>query len=350
MDDKKLTLAEGSTQKRRGLDFGNVVEGFTGGVAGIVDGVTKGIQKAASDATRAAGPVADSALATIADTADDVAGAAAELGNAVNEWAYRQQMDKYRPVKLEDYQSPSFVLPNLIRIVDGNERRGIEVCKGAIGWLDSAKGTQVLNLYREAIKDSELSFYPKPSIRSIYYVDAFDRSRFVDLDSYFATMQQDKMAELRRIAFMLGAKRCKLEVSEYEETRQGIHGRANIGAGKKASLDANGSSEFAETAEKKVLFTQEFEGDMSPQRPELNWYAHDSDIKLLIDTRCGGEDTNKATNYKVELKSETTMTMSISLASAIDEACTKLKIKSDASLTSQARREHRQTFVFEIDF
>ena len=38
-----------------------------------------------------------------------------------------------------------------------------------------------------------------------------------DLDSYFATMQQDKMAELRRIAFMLGAKRCKLEVTEYEE-------------------------------------------------------------------------------------------------------------------------------------
>ena len=30
-------------------------------------------------------------------------------------------------------------------------------------------------------------------------------------------MQQDKMAELRRIAFMLGAKRCKLEVTEYEE-------------------------------------------------------------------------------------------------------------------------------------
>ncbi len=152
----------------------------------------------------------DDALAAIADAADGAAGAAADIGDAVNDWAYQQQLNRYRPVTKEVYQSPSFHLPNMIRIVDGNERRGIDVCRDAIGWLDAVKGTQIFNLYREAIGDSELSFYPKPSLYSTYYIDAFDRSRFVDLDSYFATMQQDKMAELRRIAFMLGAKRCKL--------------------------------------------------------------------------------------------------------------------------------------------
>lgn len=238
----------------------------------------------------------------------------------------------------------------MIRIVDGNERRGIDACRDAIGWLDTVKGTQIFNLYREAIGDSELSFYPKPSLYSTYYIDAFDRSRFVDLDSYFATIQQDKMAELRRIAFMLGAKRCKLEVTEYEETRRGHQVKGNAKAGKKGSVRIDGSLSDLTRNEKKILFTQEFKGDMVPQRPELHWYAHDSDILLLIETRCGGEDKNKAKSYRVELKSETTMTMSVSLAMAIDEACSKLNIRANSSLTSQAKRELRQSFVFEVEF
>ena len=136
-----------------------------------------------------------------------------------------------------------------------------------------------------------MSFYPKPSLYSTYYIDAFDRSRFVDLDSYFATMQQDKMAELRRIAFMLGAKRCKLEVTEYEETPAEVSQvKGNAKAGKKGSVRIDGSLSDSTRSEKKILFTQEFEGDMVPQRPELHWYAHDSDVLLLIETRCGGED------------------------------------------------------------
>lgn len=238
----------------------------------------------------------------------------------------------------------------MIRIVDGNERRGIDACRDAIGWLDTVKGTQIFNLYREAIGDSELSFYPKPSLYSTYYIDAFDRSRFVDLDSYFATMQQDKMAELRRIAFMFGAKRCKLEVTEYEETRRDRQVKGNAKAGKKGSVRIDGSLSDSTRSEKKILFTQEFEGDMVPQRPELHWYAHDSDVLLLIETRCGGEDKNKAKSYRVELKSETTMTMSVSLAMAIDEACSKLNIRANSSLTSQAKRELRQSFVFEVEF
>jgi hypothetical protein len=163
-------------------------------------------------------------------------------------------------------------------------------------------------------------------------------------------MQQDKMAELRRIAFMLGAKRCKLEVTEYEETRRGHQVKGNAKAGKKGSARINGSLSDLTRNEKKILFTQEFEGDMAPQRPELHWYAHDSDILLLIETRCGGEDKNKAKSYRVELKSETTMTMSVSLAMAIDEACSKLNIRANSSLTSQAKRELRQSFVFEVEF
>mgnify|MGYP000021256694 FL=1 len=349
-DDLAVVEREELSRHKQSFDIRKAAAGLVDGARSAMAGAVATVQQVADGAMRAATPMVDDALAAIADAADGAAGAAADIGDAVNDWAYQQQLNRYRPVTKEVYQSPSFHLPNMIRIVDGNERRGIDVCRDAIGWLDTVKGTQIFNLYREAIGDSELSFYPKPSLYSTYYTDAFDRSRFVDLDSYFATMQQDKMAELRRIAFMLGAKRCKLEVTEYEETRRGHQVKGNAKAGKKGSARINGSLSDLTRNEKKILFTQEFEGDMVPQRPELHWYAHDSDILLLIETRCGGEDKNKAKSYRVELKSETTMTMSVSLAMAIDEACSKLNIRANSSLTSQAKRELRQSFVFEVEF
>lgn len=349
-DDLAVVEREELSRHKQSFDIRKAAAGLVDGAGSAMAGAVATVQKVADGAMRAATPMVDDALAATADAADGAAGAAADIGDAVNDWAYQQQLNRYRPVTKEVYQSPSFHLPNMIRIVDGNERRGIDACRDAIGWLDTVRGTQIFNLYREAIGDSELSFYPKPSLYSAYYIDAFDRSRFVDLDSYFATMQQDKMAELRRIAFMLGAKRCKLEVTEYEETRRGHQVKGSAKAGKKGSARINGSLSALTRNEKKILFTQEFEGDMVPQRPELHWYAHDSDILLLIETRCGGEDKNKAKSYRVELKSETTMTMSVSLAMAIDEACSKLNIRANSSLTSQAKRELRQSFVFEVEF
>lgn len=349
-DDLAVVEREEPPRHKQSFDIRKAAAGLVDGAGSAMAGAVATVQKVADGAMRAATPLVDDALAAIADAADGAAGTAADIGDAVNDWAYQQQLNRYRPVTKETYQSPSFHLPNMIRIVDGNERRGIDACRDAIGWLDTVKGTQIFNLYREAIGDSELSFYPKPSLYSTYYIDALDRSRFVELDSYFATMQQDKMAELRRIAFMLGAKRCKLEVTEYEETRRGRQVKGNAKAGKKGSVRIDGSLSDSTRSEKKILFTQEFEGDMVPQRPELHWYAHDSDVLLLIETRCGGEDKNKAKSYRVELKSETTMTMSVSLAMAIDEACSKLNIRANSSLTSQAKRELRQSFVFEVEF
>ena len=100
-------------------------------------GAVATVQKVADGAMRAATPMVDDALAAIADAADGAAGAAADIGDAVNDWAYQQQLNRYRPVTKEVYQSPSFHLPNMIRIVDGNERRDIDVCRDAIGWLDN---------------------------------------------------------------------------------------------------------------------------------------------------------------------------------------------------------------------
>ena len=83
---------------------------------------------------------------------------------------------------------------------------------------------------------------------------------------------------------MLGAKRCKLEVTEYEETRRGRQVKGNAKAGKKGSVRIDGSLSDSTRNEKKILFTQEFEGDMVPQRPELHWYAHASSIAIASDT------------------------------------------------------------------
>lgn len=48
----------------------------------------------------------------------------------------------------------------MIKIVDDAERRGIDVCEGAIGWLGKVANTEIMYLYDEAVEDSGLTFVP----------------------------------------------------------------------------------------------------------------------------------------------------------------------------------------------
>ena len=62
---------------------------------------------------------------------------------------YARRLKKYNPIFAEQYSSESFNLPNMIMIVDDAVRRGIDVCKGSIGWLGKQSEVEVLYLYDE---------------------------------------------------------------------------------------------------------------------------------------------------------------------------------------------------------
>lgn len=128
--------------------------------------------------------------------------------------SYLRKLKKYNPLFLDTYSSESFNLPNMIMIVDDAVRRGIDVCEGSIGWISKEAGMEVMYLYDEAVELSGIQFIPTVTCDAVYYVDSFDRNKFIRTDCIFSKAHEERLAELKHIAYSLGAKSCSIEISE----------------------------------------------------------------------------------------------------------------------------------------
>lgn len=269
----------------------------------------------------------------------------------------KAQAKKYNPVFPDQYSDPDFGLSNLIMIVDDVVRKDIDVCKGAIGWKSQGKGVEVFHLYDEAIPFSGLHFIPAAICDSVYYVDAHDRSRFIRLDCYFEKMQESKLAELQHIAFSLGAKKYSVEMydtsSEKRSTSQkaSLKGGGGVGIIKRTSESSEERSvAFEKEAKRESLAFAEFSGDMKPSHPTLTWFAHDDNIKNLINMRCSGEGKNEVKKYSITLKGADFASMGASTAARIDAAIGKLGIGSDLNIQSKATEECSHMMSFQLEF
>ena len=99
--------------------------------------------------------------------------------------SYARRMKKYNPLSPDQYKSDIFNLPNIIMIVDDAVRRGIDVCEGSIGWLSKESGVEILSLYDEAVEFSGIQFVSAVTCNAPYYVDSFNRNRFIRTDCIF---------------------------------------------------------------------------------------------------------------------------------------------------------------------
>jgi len=261
---------------------------------------------------------------------------------------YARRMKKYNPLFPDEYQSESFDIPNIIWIRDDAERRNIDVCEGAIGWLTKEYGAEVLCLYDTAVEFSGIQFVPNAPCDALFYVDNFDHNRFIWTDYIFKQAHEEKIAELENIAFCLGAKRCKIEFSE------------TVSNSKEASKSINLCEASAnETIEQHRLQTQssrssgrnftEFKGHNEPRRPELKWFAHDDTIKNLIEMCCNG--TREIEHRTLELSGASSATMSQSTAGTIDSTVKKMgAVSGGFSMSSQASKEYSSILLFHIEF
>ena len=215
---------------------------------------------------------------------------------------HERQIKKYRPLTAKEYKSKNFKIPNAIQIVDDAVRRNIEVCEGAIGWLEDHKGVEVLHLYDEFVDKSGLSFIPAPKCDTVYCVDNFDRKMFISSGYIFSKTNEEKLAELANIAHSLGAKRCSIEIIENDtKNATGTIG-INIAIG-------NTNANVAESNKQKSSGkrTLEFIGSNEPKRPELKWFSFDENIKGLIEMRCSDNNSIKSTTLEISGSSCATM-------------------------------------------
>ena len=283
------------------------------------------------------------------NAAESVQKSAATFSEKVRDASYQERLRKYNPLFPEEYTGTDFVLPCLIVIVDEAIRQGIDVCEGAIGWKSTESDTEVLHLYGTSTELKEIEFYPAATVDAAYHVDNFNPNRYINVDCIFDKAHEERLAELKQIAYSLGAKSCTIEITESSQEANSANRSANFG-GKLAGIGKIGikaQQSFANTAAKKRSgkIKAVFEGSTAPTQPTLKWFANDENIKNLIEMRC--TNPGRLKYEELRLSGSASATMSRKSAAAIDG----LKgLKGGISMQSQAMVEHSSTLLFTVEF
>ena len=257
-----------------------------------------------------------------------------------------RRIKKYNPLFAKEYKSKAFNRPNMIMIVDDAVRRDIDVCEGAIGWRGYEGEIEVLFLYDEFVSKSGVTFVPAPSCDAVYYVDNYDRNRFIRVDCVFSKAHEEKMAEIEHIAYSLSAKSFSVEIVEEmsEATHKNIKTAVKSKAVKESTeIDLENTSSNMRRGVSNTIF----EGHNSPVRPNLKWFAQDDTILNLIDMRC--KDPNSIKTRTLSLMGASSATMSQKTACSIDSALSKIGSAS-GNMEKQATREYQSKLIYEIVF
>jgi hypothetical protein len=325
---------------------------------GVVQKIGETAVSVADDAGRTAQGAVSRARTVAGKAAGEAAGAIGEgvqaVADGVQGVAYDLKRNKYNPVFPEEYFSPGYDRPDMIVLVDGDVRKGIDVCDGAIGWFSKEGDLEVLHLYMEFVPESKVGFHPLPVLGAVYYVDTFNPKRYINIVDYFEVAKDDRMTELREIARSLGAKKCTIQLIESEKAsnRFGAKAKGSLGEGKLALGSAEGqvdrALDSADRSESKVVAT--FTGNAEPVRPKMNWFAHDSEINFLINACFGGENANKMKNYQMTLKSRNSLAVALGMAAKIDTAIKGMKVKTGFSFESETKKEMEKSFIYSVEF
>jgi hypothetical protein len=291
--------------------------------------------------------------------AENIQKSADYIANKSKNDGYLRRMKKYNPVFPELYHSADFNLPNIIMIVDDAVRRGVDVCEGAIGWLGNENDIEIFYLYDEAVLTSGLQFIPTANCDAIYCVDNFEPNRFIKADHIFTRAHEERIAELKHIAFSLGAKKCSIEISE-STMETSIKNKQNKVSEDASYLDQglSANESFEQNSAKKESNKRRgrtevvFVGSDIPKKPELKWFAHDDNIKRLIQMRF--ENGNAIKSEFLELAGSSLTTMSEKAAYAMDMAIKKSgakgKVKGSSDISSQVAKESKSKLIFIIEF
>ena len=226
---------------------------------------------------------------------EDVQQGAKVLSDKAKNDSYLRRMKKYNPLFPEQYKNSEFNIPNMIMIRDDAERKGIDVCEGAIGWLNNDSEMEVLCLYDEAVEMSET-----------------------------------------------------IHETVIDKKKMDFSAKIPINTSLKASGKAEQNYSFQDTNKRSGKITAKFEGNDTPKRPELKWFANDENIKNLIEMRCS--QGNSIQSETLELSGSTSATMAQKTAYAIDCAMTKIGAKGNSSMEHQAVKENTSTLIFRIKF
>ncbi len=283
----------------------------------------------------------------------DIQQGAKEFSEKQKQEAYLKRLEKYNPLFIDEYETEGFAIPNIIIFVDEGDRKNVDVCQGAIGWKHSENNTDILFLYNNGVELTDYQFYPAKT-DGVFVVDSFDKSKYIRVDMVFNKAHEERMAELKQVAYSLGAKNCSIEITESNiEVQTDKSSKAmKFGLPKKiASVGAQNEavSTSANSIKRTGKIVAEFDGHNEPVQPVLKWFANDDNIKNLIEMRLSKGNSIKS--EIIELAGSSSATMTQKTACAIDGALNKFgSAKVASNIEKQAQREQNSTLVFVVEF
>lgn len=264
-----------------------------------------------------------------------------------------RRLKKLHPITLDEYHSEKFNLPNVIKIIDDAEIRGIDVCEGCVGRLVTEKGVEIFYITDEFVPSSGLHFVPAPICDAIYHVDNFDRSRFISTDEIFSKALEEKIAELEHIAYCLGAKSCSIEILESTAEVRSIDVENTTQANMKAqgmraneSVSVHNTHRNKHNSSGKTLTT--FSGNAIIKYPRLKWFEHNDNVKNLIEMRLS--EGSYVSTKTLKLMGTSSASMTQKTAIAIDAEIKKVGVKTQNSVEQQAQVEKNSILIFDVIF
>ena len=274
-----------------------------------------------------------------------------KIGSWMDQTKREKELKTLAPIFEEDLESPDFAMTKIIRVVEMDKKHAeSEACIGSIGFWSEHKGVKVLNIYADKADMFGVIYYPDRT-SEIYYVDPFDRDRYVALDDYFHFLKVARVNELQRIAQDLGAKHFRVTYKENKKAEIEKHQKGKAFGAQKAA-GASGTAEAGNDYNERNSSTLEIAAEMEcighdPVEPKLVYFQKDDSVKNLIRLRMSD---NIVKHQKFTLSCGESSGIRMNDAAKIDAALQAMKCNTSVNVSSKVQSEAGRYFEYEIDF
>lgn len=260
-----------------------------------------------------------------------------------------RDLKNLRPIFESTLSDTDFFVSKLVRVTTMDKKHAeSKICQNAIGHIDTYGGLEVINIYRDKAKYFGLTFFPNNDAE-LYYVDPTDHDRYIELDNYFSQLKNERISELERIAFDLGAKHFRVLYKEQtiSSAKSNVNHKSKLSIlknGVNSDADLNISTDKFSSVE--IAAQSDFIGH-KPQEPVLRYLKHEPHILNLIELRM-----NEApiTHKKMEIKLIESSGIKTNDAVKIDAAIKAMRFESRTSIVAEVNQESQRSFEYEIDF
>lgn len=256
-----------------------------------------------------------------------------------------------QPVFESDYRSGEFNVPTVIKIVDGASKPREKQFDGAIGWKEQINKLEVLTVYNSFAKSSGISFSPGIQCNAIYYQNPHSPNQYIMVDELFSEVQNARTAELEHVAYALGAKYFRIEMTDMNTVNKQRERKAQTSANAagyvKAEASASENSDSYEKTDRSIIAETHFEEIREPERPALSWFAENPKINSLVNMRLGA---GKMKSHDIYIRCSTFSIMNSEIAGNLDAVIKKIGAKQNAKIKKHVEKERDQVLIFHIEF